>query len=171
MNSNLPDKSQPPGSNDIEARRSPWSSLKLRGILLYADVILLIFYLAFRKEATTLLVNVFDLAFGWTNFSSYRFLAWGFVLFFTCAACSYFREDFFTKRPSTAKGIVIFELMILIAVVLSVGKSVSQPLTVNPYWLLDLSLLSYVFEVVTTAGAGYVLADFLNRLRILTVKT
>ena len=60
---------------------------------------------------------------------------------------------------------------ILIAVVLSVGKSLSQPLKIDPYWHLDLSLFSYVFEVITTAGAGYVLADFLNRLRILTVKT
>lgn len=158
-------------SDDGDARRSPWSSLKLRQILLYADVILLVFYLTFRKETTTLLVRIFDLTLGWTNFSSYRFLAWGFVLFITCAGCSYFRQNFFTNRPSTAKGIAIFELMILIAVVLSVGKSLSQPLKIDPYWLLDISLLSYVFEVVTTAGAGYVLADFLNRLRIFTVKT
>lgn len=139
-------------------------------LLLHVDVVLLFTYLVFRTEVLVALLSAFDAITPSRRFDQFRFLVWGGVLFVTCTACSYFRQSHFAIPTNTSRGIVFFELMVLGAVALSVGRSLSQSAAIDPFWVVNLSLLNYGFEIVTTAGAGYVFADFLSRIRFIFLK-
>jgi hypothetical protein len=141
------------------------SHYKLAHVLLFADIAVLACFLFLPELVLTVLLKIFDVLTIQFDWSKYRFLIWGFVLFSVCAFCSYFRQYFFATKPSQSKGIVIFEVMVLSAVALMTWKGVAYTPTVNPDWITKLGFWSYLFEITTTAGAGYVLADFLFRFK------
>lgn len=143
----------------------------LRYALLHVDVILVLIYLAFRTNSLGALIAAFDAIAPSHGAEKLRFLVWGGTLFVMCAVCSYARRSHFAIPTNYAKGVLLFELMVLSAVVLTVSKSLSQEAAIDPYWLLELSPLSYLFEVVTTVGAGYILADFLSRIGSISKET
>lgn len=147
------------------------TNVKLVYALLHLDILLIFVYLLFRTEVLELLMSAYTRVTASPNLSHYRFLVWSVVLFGVCALFSYFRQRHFTMSVNLARGVVIFEVMVLLAIAVIVGKALSQPVEIDPYWLLGISLPSYIFEVVTTAGAGYILADFLLRIRLIFNKT
>jgi hypothetical protein len=140
---------------------------KLIYVLLHIDVLLVFFYLLFRAEVLALLLDAYNAATASLDLAHYRFLVWGVVLFGACSLCSYFRQRHFAMAVNLARGVVIFELMVLSTAAFIVWKSLVQPVEIDPYWLISLSLPSYVFEVVTTAGVAYLFADFLSRIRFI----
>lgn len=137
---------------------------KLRYLLLYSDSLLVLLYLAFRKEALDALLAVYGVLTSSFELADYQFLVWGGFLFTNCALFSYLRSWFSAKQVNSSKGVVLFESMVVGAVTLAVGKAISQAHTIDPYWLVEIGFSSYVFEVVTTAGAGYVFADLIWRI-------
>lgn len=150
-------------TNLVDEKRFKYSSLI--HLFFYVDAMLIFFYLFFREEVLSILVKTFDQITLGFELQAYRFLVWGFVLFLTCAASSFFRQQYFLAPKTFKKGIVIFEFMVLGAVTLSVLQALTSPDLIDPNWILSMGIWSYSFEILITAGAGYLLADFLSRIR------
>ena len=133
---------------------------------LYLDIVILLLFVAFRESSVMTVISLYDIM-APDGIERFRYLAWGGTLFVTCSLCSYWRRYRLIIPMQYTKGVIYFELMVLGAFVLILVQSLSQADTIDPFWLLELNWFSYLFEVVTTAGAGYVLADFLSRVNFL----
>lgn len=137
-------------------------SFKLPDLVLHIDIFSLFGYIFFRNEVLTGLLDAFDSIA--PDSVRYRFLIWTSFLFTACITCSIGRRLYYSLPVRTSKMALLFEIVVLSAVILAVWKSMARPAYIDPSWILNLSLLSYFLEVVTTAGAGYVLADLLFRV-------
>ena len=134
-------------------------TIRILSALRYLDVVLIAIYACFSSHAMSALMYVYDNLILTPDCEKFRFLMWSGMLFFICAACS------FSRRASinNSKGIVFIELMVLVAVIASVLEAINEPTIIDPWWITRVNYFSYCFEILITAGAGYIFSDFLSR--------
>lgn len=138
----------------------------LRDVLRHTDIVLLFFYIGFRHELLTFLLTIFDVITQGHGGERFKFLIFGGVIFFVCVLCSYARYKSTHTVLNRSRGIIFFELMILFAVALVVAKNLTRAEVVDPFWIVNISFGSYIFEILTAAGSGYVAGNLLLRIRL-----
>ncbi len=133
--------------------------------LMHVDVVVVLAYVLFRTAVLESLLRAFEAMGAPLHSVADQSLVWSSVLFWTCAICSVARNWCFQVSSNPLRGALVLELMVVSAVVLVVWQALSQPTSIDPLWLERLSLWQYLLAVITTAGTGHVVADFLSRVR------
>lgn len=139
--------------------------------LAYVDLIIIVAYIMFSKYTLSTLLYIFESIVPTDIFDGFGFLVWGGTLFIVCATSSYFRGRTISISGPISFGFVAFAIMVFSAIALSINQTLRHSDTINPYWVINLSTMSYLMEIVTTAGAAYLLADALLRIRNFIRKT